>query len=134
MATLEAFSSACFVVVSGAYFDAKSEQNAAFSRSSTRNSRRPIPPSVFEQVLKITAKVFGASVGVLMLKEMGTNRLQARAKLGFDGDGDFSVEIGQDSPAHRGERRSGHGAGSFPHGRVASSAFAKPRAHSGACR
>src|SRR3954452_16747911 len=53
------------------------------------------PPSLFEQVLKITAKVFNAGVGVLMLKEMGTNRLQARAKLGFDAGGDFSVEIGQ---------------------------------------
>jgi len=95
MATLEAFSSACFVVVSGAYFDAKSEQNAALLSILDAELSAADLPSVFEQVLKITAKVFGASVGVLMLKEMGSNRLQARAKLGFDGDGDFSVEIGQ---------------------------------------
>jgi len=83
MATLEAFSSACFVVVSGAYFDAKSEQNAALLSILDAELSAADLPSVFEQVLKITAKVFGASVGVLMLKEMGSNRLQARAKLGF---------------------------------------------------
>jgi hypothetical protein len=113
MATLEAFSSACFVVVSGAYFDAKSEQNAALLSILDAELSAADLPSVFEQVLKITAKVFGASVGVLMLKEMGSNRLQARAKLGFDGDGDLGGDRSRIFWRDRRERRSGHGARPF---------------------
>ena len=82
-----------YVLKAAHIFDAKSDQNAALLSILDAELSAADLPSVFEQVLKITAKVFGASVGVLMLKEMGTNRLQARAKLGFDADGDFSVEI-----------------------------------------
>jgi signal transduction histidine kinase len=95
IATLEAFSSACFVTVSGAYFDAKSEQNAALLSILDAELSAADLPSVFHQVLEITAELFGATVGVLMLKELGTSRLQAKAKLGFKAEDDLSVEIGQ---------------------------------------
>jgi signal transduction histidine kinase len=94
-ATLEAFSSACFVTVSGAYFDAKSEQNTALLSILDAELSAADLPSVFHQVLEITAKLFGATIGVLMLKEPGTNRLHAKAKLGFLPEDDLSVEIGK---------------------------------------
>jgi len=95
VATLETLSSACFVVVSGAYFDAKSEQNAALLSILDAELSAADLPSVFYQVLEITAKLFGATIGVLLLKEPGTNRLQAKAKLGFKAEDDLSIEIGQ---------------------------------------
>ena len=95
VATLETLSSACFVVVSGAYFDAKSEQNAALLSILDAELSAADLPSVFYQVLEITAKLFGATIGVLLLKEPGTNRLQAKAKLGFKAEDDLSFEIGQ---------------------------------------
>lgn len=94
VATLEALSSACFVVVSGAYFDAKSEQNAALLSILDAELSAADLPTVFHQVLAITAKLFGATIGVLLLKEPGTNRLQAKAKLGFKADDDLSIEVG----------------------------------------
>jgi len=95
VATLETLSSACFVVVSGAYFDAKSEQNAALLSILDAELSAADLPSVFYQVLEITAKLFGATIGVLLLREPGANRLQAKAKLGFKEEDDLSIEIGQ---------------------------------------
>ena len=95
VATLETLSSACFVVVSGAYFDAKSEQNAALLSILDAELSAADLPSVFYQVLEITAKLFGATIGVLLLREPGTNRLQAKAKLGLKAEDDLSIEIGQ---------------------------------------
>jgi signal transduction histidine kinase len=95
IATLETLSSACFVVVSGSYFDAKSEQNAALLSILDAELSAADLLSVFSQVLEITAKLFGATIGVLMLKEPGTNRLQAKAALGFKAEDDFSIEVGQ---------------------------------------
>ena len=95
IATLETLSSACFVVVSGAYFDAKSEQSAALLSILDAELSAADLPSVFHQVLAITAKLFGATTGVLLLKEPGTNRMQAKAKLGFKSEDDLSIEIGQ---------------------------------------
>ncbi len=96
LAKLETLSSACFVVVSGSYFDAKSEQSAALLSILDAELSAADLPSVFRQVLEITAKLFGATIGVLMLKEPGTNRLQAKARLGFKAEeDDLSIEIGQ---------------------------------------
>ena len=95
VATLEALSSACFVVVSGAYFDAKSEQNAALLSILDAELSAADLPTVFHQILEITAKLFGATIGVLLLKDPGTNRLQAKAKLGFKAEDDLSIEVGQ---------------------------------------
>jgi len=95
IATLETLSSACFVVVSGAYFDAKSEQNTALLSILDAELSATDLTSVFNQVLAITAKLFGATTGVLLLKEPGTNRLQAKAKLGFRSEDDLTIEIGQ---------------------------------------
>jgi len=56
------------------------------------------PASVFYQLLEITAKLFGATIAVLLLKEPGTNAA-GKAKLGFKAEDDLSIEIGtRDSP------------------------------------
>jgi signal transduction histidine kinase len=96
MAALETMSSANFVGVSGAYFDA--QRNAASvllevldAELSARNLS-----VLLERVLGITTRIFGASTGLILLLDTDSQSLRVHSAVGLEGDlSHISIEIGQ---------------------------------------
>ncbi|MGE0405892.1 MAG: GAF domain-containing protein [Candidatus Korobacteraceae bacterium] len=82
LATLETFSSAAFVTVSGAYFDTQRKESAALLALLDAELSAGSLASLLEQALWITARTFGATVGVVLLKDEH-NELQPKAAIGL---------------------------------------------------
>jgi signal transduction histidine kinase len=97
MAALETLSSATFVTVSGAYFDAKTSESAALLSILDSELSAPDVLSMLKRVLEITAKTFGATVGAILLRDSDSDMLRVKASIGLAGESeaDFSVPIGK---------------------------------------
>ena len=96
LAAMEMFSSATFVVVSGAYFDnQRSESTALLSVLDAELSSGSVS-SLLDQVVQITARTFGATVGAILLRD-DQDALHVHASFGFDHgiDDTLSIPIGQ---------------------------------------
>jgi signal transduction histidine kinase len=94
MAAMETLSWASFVAVSGAYFDAqKTESEALLSVLDAELSARNLD-ALLQRVLEISGQMFGATLGVVLLKDMEQQVLRVRAQAGFSDDlNDPSLEI-----------------------------------------
>ncbi len=85
MAAVETFSSASFVTVSGAYFDAQQSESAALLAVLDAELSASSLSSLLDQVLRITADTFGASVGWVLLRDE-RDELHPQAAVGVKQD------------------------------------------------
>jgi signal transduction histidine kinase len=97
-AATEMLSSAIFVAVSGAYFDAqRNASEALLSVLDAELSARNLS-ALLERVLQITTTTFGATVGIVLLVDAETQLLRPKANVGFEPgelDPEFTIAIGQ---------------------------------------
>lgn len=86
VAAMETLSSASFIAVSGAYFDAqKTESEALLSVLDAELSAKNLD-ALLQRVLEISSEMFGASLGVILLKDQEQHLLRVRAQVGFGDD------------------------------------------------
>jgi signal transduction histidine kinase len=95
-AALEMLSSVSFVIISGAYFDAKTlESNALLAILDAELAAGDLSV-LLQKVLDVTVQTFQASLGCVLLREGDTELLRIAAVKGFDFDlpEDFRVPVG----------------------------------------
>jgi signal transduction histidine kinase len=86
VAAMETLSWASFIAVSGAYFDAqKTESEALLGVLDAELLARNLD-SLLERVLEICTTIFGAALGVVLLKDLEQQVLRVRAQVGFGDD------------------------------------------------
>ena len=95
LAAMEMFSSAAFVAVSGSYFDnQRSESTALLSVLDAELSSGSVS-TLLDQVVQITGKTFGASLGAILLRD-DADELHVHASFGLSNELDsLSIPIGQ---------------------------------------
>ncbi len=90
MAALDTLTSASFVAVSGAYFDVQQNASDALLKVLDAELSAKNLTALLERVLVVTAGIFGASVGAILLADPDTNKLRVRSATGL------SPEFGED--------------------------------------
>lgn len=97
IAALETLSSATFVTVSGAYFDAKSGESTALLSILDAELSATNLQLLLERVLHVSAATFNANLGVVLLREPDSEILSVKAWVGFEGElpQDVCIQIGQ---------------------------------------
>ncbi|HEY6248900.1 MAG TPA: GAF domain-containing sensor histidine kinase [Candidatus Angelobacter sp.] len=93
---LEMLSSVSFIIISGAYFDAKTvESNALLGLLDAELAAVDLM-ALLQKVLDITVQTFQASLGAVLLREPENNLLRVgfAVGLGFDLADDFRVPVG----------------------------------------
>jgi signal transduction histidine kinase len=83
LAALEMFSSATFVAVSGAYFDAQHRESAALLALLDAELSARSLSALLQEALWITAQTFGASVGLVFLRD-DRDELRPHASIGLN--------------------------------------------------
>jgi signal transduction histidine kinase len=98
VAALETLSSASFIAVSGAYFDTqKTASEALLAVLDAELSARNLD-ALLQRVLEISSEMFGATLGVILLKDTEHPVLRVRAQVGFGEDLDdptLEIAVGQ---------------------------------------
>ncbi len=99
-AVLEMLSSVTFVIVSGAYFDARTIESQALLAVLDAELAAGDLPVLLQKVLDISCQTFQASVGAILLHEPETTQLKIPSSVGFDAPlpEDFRVEMVLASP------------------------------------
>lgn len=102
MAALETLTSASFVAVSGAYFDVQQNASDALLKVLDAELSAKNLTALLERVLVVTAGIFGATVGVILLADSDTNKLRVRSTTGLSpGFGeDIAIAAGQGFTGH----------------------------------
>ncbi|HET9182509.1 MAG TPA: GAF domain-containing sensor histidine kinase [Candidatus Angelobacter sp.] len=96
-AALEMLSSVSFVIISGAYYDAKTvESNALLSLLDAELAANDLSV-LLQKVMEITTRTFEASMGAILLRDSESNHLRLANAVGLDEaiPGDFKVAIGE---------------------------------------
>jgi signal transduction histidine kinase len=95
-AALEMLSSGSFVIVSGAYFDAKTLESQALLSILDAELAACDLRMLLQKVLDITTRTFQASMGVLLLREADEDALKVSARVGspIDLPEDFRIANG----------------------------------------
>ncbi len=94
---VEMLSSATFVCVSGAYFDAQRAESAALLSVLDAELSAGNLSTLLECVLRTITSIFHASMGVVLLREPESDLLRVKSAVGFDGrlGEEVSISIGQ---------------------------------------
>ena len=92
LAAMEMFSSAAFVAISGAYFDHKQTESEALLSVLDAELSAGSVSTLLDEVLRISAKTFGATVGAILLRD-DEDHLHVHASVGIDADFDESLSI-----------------------------------------
>src|SRR5690242_7428092 len=95
-ATLEMLSSVSFVIISGAYFDAKTlESNALLSLLDAELAADDLGV-LLQKVLEITTRTFEACMGAVLLLEPEQNHLKIASNVGLEDavPEDFTLDVG----------------------------------------
>jgi signal transduction histidine kinase len=102
MAALETLASASFVAVSGAYFDVQQNASDALLKVLDAELSAMNLTALLERVLVVTAGIFGADVGVVLLADAESNRLRVRSTTGLPTDfgEDIAIAAGQGFTGH----------------------------------
>jgi signal transduction histidine kinase len=95
-AVLEMLSSFTFVIVSGAYFDAKTTESNALLAVLDAELAAGDLPALLQKVLDIGCVTFGASVGAILLREPESTQLSVACSSGLESElpADFRIESG----------------------------------------
>ncbi|HEU5232239.1 MAG TPA: GAF domain-containing sensor histidine kinase [Terriglobales bacterium] len=84
-AALEMLSSVSFVIISGAYFDAKTlESNALLSLLDAELAAEDLSV-LLQKVLEITTRTFDASIGAVLLRDQERSHLKVAYSVGMEG-------------------------------------------------
>lgn len=98
VAAMETLSWASFVAVTGDYFDSqKTESEALLSVLDAELSARNLD-ALLHRILEITSEMFGATLGVVLLKDAEQQVLRVQAQVGFGEDLDdpsLAIAMGQ---------------------------------------
>jgi signal transduction histidine kinase len=97
-AALETLSSATFVTVSGAYFDAQRKESQALLAVLDAELSAGDLSALLSRVLQITTRSFGAAVGVVLLRDTDADLLRVGAAVGFEPgevDAELAIRFGQ---------------------------------------
>ncbi|MBZ5531646.1 MAG: GAF domain-containing sensor histidine kinase [Acidobacteriia bacterium] len=96
-ATLEMLSSASFVIISGAYFDARTLESTALLSVLDAELAAGDLPALLQNVLGITTRTFQASMGGVLLVEPESTQLRVASSMGLDAElpDYFRVEMGK---------------------------------------
>ncbi|MGA3211436.1 MAG: GAF domain-containing sensor histidine kinase [Terriglobales bacterium] len=92
-AALEMLSSQTFVEISGAYFDTQKKELAALLAVIDAELRAENLEALLERTLHITAETFGATTGLVLLREPEGDVLRAKAGVGFDDRLDEEIQV-----------------------------------------
>lgn len=92
MVALETLSSASFVTVSGAYFDAKTGESSALLSVLDAELSAGSFQLLLNRVLEISLAIFGASLGVILLREE-PEMLRVKACCGVEGEATDGVGV-----------------------------------------
>jgi signal transduction histidine kinase len=95
-ASLEMLTSFSVVIVSGAYFDAKTLESSSLLSVLDAELAAGDLGMLLQKVLDITTQTFQASVGVILLREAESDALRVSSSVGLDAKlpDDFRVEMG----------------------------------------
>jgi signal transduction histidine kinase len=91
-AALETLSSATFVTVSGAYFDAQRKESQALLTILDAELSAGDLSALLSRVLHITTRTFNAAVGMVLLRDVEGDMLRVGAAAGFE-DGELESEL-----------------------------------------
>jgi signal transduction histidine kinase len=94
-AALEMLAAATFQTVSGAYFDAKTQESAALLAVLDAELSAPDLSALLQRVLEITLETFGAANGVVLLREPDSDLLQVSTSVGMEQPRDLTIAVGQ---------------------------------------
>jgi signal transduction histidine kinase len=96
-AALETLSSQSFVAVSGAYFDTQKKESAALLAVLDAELLADNLEALLGRVLEITTATFGATVGMVLLRDLDGGVLRAKASVGLEipMDEELCVNLGQ---------------------------------------
>lgn len=86
VAAMETLSSASFIAVSGAYFDTQKTQGEALLAVLDAELQASNLDGLLLRVLEISSDMFGAALGVVLLKDFEQQVLRVRAQVGFGED------------------------------------------------
>lgn len=94
---LEMLSSAVFVVISMAYFEAQKNSSAALLSVLDAELSAGNVSALLTKVLEITTTTFGAQMGVILLREPESDVFKVTASVGFNGGftEDFGIRSGE---------------------------------------
>ena len=95
-AALEMLSSVSFVIISGAYFDAKTLESSALLSVLDAELAADDLSVLLKKVLDITTQTFEASLGIILLRdaESGTLKVASSVGQGMNLPDDFKIEMG----------------------------------------
>jgi signal transduction histidine kinase len=94
-AALEMLSSVSFVMISGAYYDAKTLESSTLLKLLDAELGSGDLSMLLKRVLDITTDAFEASVGIILLREAETSKLKVACAIGdVNMPEDFRIEIG----------------------------------------
>ena len=94
-AALEMLSSVSFVIISGAYYDAKTLESSILLKLLDAELGSNELNVLLKRVLDITTDAFEASVGIILLREPETGKLKVACSIGdVNMPEDFRIEIG----------------------------------------
>jgi signal transduction histidine kinase len=102
IAALETLVSASFVAVSGAYFDVQQSASDALLKVLDAELSARNLTALLERVLAVTAGIFGAAVGAILLVDPEINKLRVRSATGM------SPRFGEDIAIAPGQGFTGH--------------------------
>ena len=96
-AALEMLSSQTFVTVSGAYFDTQRKESAALLAVLDAELLAENLEALLGRVLEITTATFPATVGMILLRDLESGVLRAKASVGLEMpmDEELCVNLGQ---------------------------------------
>jgi signal transduction histidine kinase len=96
-AALEMLSSQTFVAVSGAYFDTQRRESAALLAVLDAELLAQNLEALLQRVLEITTTNFGATLGMVLLRDLDGDVLRAKACVGFGAplDEELCINLGQ---------------------------------------
>ena len=86
IASLETLASASFVTVSGAYFDVQQNASDALLKVLDAELSAGNLTALLERVLVVTAGIFGATVGAILLADPETSKMSVRSATGLPPD------------------------------------------------
>jgi signal transduction histidine kinase len=97
ISALETFNSTTFVSIAGTYFDTQRNASAALLSALEAELSAENLSSLLGRVLEISKQTFDATVGVLLLREPGSDSLRPAATAGLDEpiDPEFLIPLGR---------------------------------------
>jgi signal transduction histidine kinase len=94
IAALESFTSSTFVAVTGNYFDAQRISSTTLLSVLDAELSSGNLSVLLDKILRVTTDAFGATIGLILLRDPNDNCLRPHAAVGLDLDSTLEVQVG----------------------------------------